>query len=295
MLPVTALILALGLFGHAGAAGPTQAISKEAAKPVSAYASVDGAKVHYQSIGSGSEAVVFIHGWSCNVNFWRDQWPAVAPRKRVVLIDLPGHGISDKPEVAYTQDLFARAVDAVLEHAGITRAVLVGHSMGTPVIRQVYRKYPAKVAALVIVDGSLRPPENPEAMAQFIEPLRGPDYEEAAGRFVEMMLGENTTPELRREIKESMVRTPQRVALSAMDSMADPELWKSDKINVPVLAVLAKSPFWPADTEQFYRSLAPDLEFHMMEGVSHFLMMEKPAEFNRIVIDFLGKRGLIGK
>ena len=49
---------------------------------------------------------------------------------------------------------------------------------------------------------------------------------------------------------------------------------------MPVLAILAKSPFWPADTEEFLRSLAPKLEFHMWEGVGHFLMMEKPKEFN---------------
>jgi pimeloyl-ACP methyl ester carboxylesterase len=74
----------------------------------------------------------------------------------VIALDLPGHGQSDKPQIAYTMDLFANAIDAVMRDAKVERAVLVGHSMGTPVARQFYRKYPQKTLAIVIVDGGLR-------------------------------------------------------------------------------------------------------------------------------------------
>src|SRR6266404_5911527 len=92
----------------------------------------DGARVHYESYGKGKDAVVFIHGWTCDLSFWRGQAP-VYQKHRSLLIDLPGHGQSDKPEVSYTQERFARAVDAVMRDAGVDRAVLVGHSMGGPV------------------------------------------------------------------------------------------------------------------------------------------------------------------
>src|SRR5216684_1531260 len=108
------------------------------------YAALDGNRIHYQSYGKGREALVLIHGWSCNLDFWRDLIPDLSRRSRVIAIDLPGHGKSDKPQVAYTMDLFARAVDAVMREAGVKRAVFVGHSMGTPVMRQFYRKYPQK-------------------------------------------------------------------------------------------------------------------------------------------------------
>ena len=62
-----------------------------------------------------------------------------------------------------------------------------------------------------------------------------------------------------------------------------------------MLAVLAKSPFWLADTEQFFRSLAPKLDYQMWEGVSHFLMMEKPKEFNEAVGAFLTRNQLLAK
>src|SRR5215470_15309900 len=128
------------------------------------FAKLDAMRVHYQNYGEGKEAIVFIHGWSCNLTFWKANIPAFTEQSRVIAIDLPGHGESDKPQVTYSMDLFARAIDAVLQDAKVERATLVGHSMGTPVIRQFYRKYPAKTRALVIVDGSLKPFANKAAM-----------------------------------------------------------------------------------------------------------------------------------
>src|SRR5438094_10655765 len=103
----------------------------------------DGARVHYESYGKGADAIVFIHGWTCDLTFWRGQAP-VYEKRRSLLIDLPGHGQSAKPDVAYTQERFARAVEAVLRDAGVTRAVLVGHSMGFPVAFTFLRLFPAK-------------------------------------------------------------------------------------------------------------------------------------------------------
>src|ERR1039457_6577734 len=81
----------------------------------------DGSRVHYESYGKGQEAVVFIHGWTCDLTFWRGQAP-VYEKHRALLVDLPGHGQSEKPEVAYTEERFARAIDAVMRDAGVTRA-----------------------------------------------------------------------------------------------------------------------------------------------------------------------------
>jgi pimeloyl-ACP methyl ester carboxylesterase len=259
------------------------------------HASLDGKRIYYKSYGKGHEALVLVHCWSCNMDHWRDQIPDFAKRSRVIALDLPGHGQSDKPEVAYTMDLFARAVDAVLRDAGVERAVLVGHSIGTPVIRQFYRKYPQKTLALVIVDGALRPFGDKKVGDQVLASLRAPTYKETGTQMFAAMGGPQLSPEIQERIKESFLNTPQQVLVSAMEGMMDDSIWGQDKINVPVLAVMAKSPFWPADTEQFYRSIAPKLEFQMWDGVGHFLMMEKPKQFNEVVIAFLDKNALLKK
>src|SRR5436190_15408218 len=118
---------------------------------MAADATYDGARVHYESYGKGTDAVVFIHGWTCDLTFWRGQAP-VYEKRRSLLVDLPGHGQSAKPEVSYTQERFARAVEAVMRDAGVDRAVLVGHSMGGPVALTFQRLFPQKTTAIVFVD-----------------------------------------------------------------------------------------------------------------------------------------------
>src|SRR5258708_35955954 len=100
-----------------------------AADGPSHFAPVDNARVHYESYGTGSEAIVFIHGWSCDLTFWRGQAPLYR-KHRALLIDLPGHGKSDKPVIAYPAEHMARGVEAAMRDAGVERAVLVGHSLG---------------------------------------------------------------------------------------------------------------------------------------------------------------------
>jgi pimeloyl-ACP methyl ester carboxylesterase len=258
----------------------------------SQYAKLDGARVHYKSYGKGRDALVLIHGWTCNLDNWRDQIPDLSKRNRVIALDLPGHGQSDKPEIAYTMDLFANAIDAVMRDAKVDHAVLVGHSMGTPVARQFYRKYPQKTLAIVIVDGGLRLFGTKEMREQYLSYFRGPKYKEAGAQMFSQMMG--TLPAADQErVKTSFANTPQYVIVGAMESMGNEALYTPDKINVPVFAILAKSPFWPADTEQFLHGLAPDVEVQWWEGVGHFVMMEKPKQFNDAVIAFLNQKNLL--
>lgn len=258
----------------------------------SQYAKLEGARVHYKSYGKGRDAMVLVHGWGCNLDHWRDQIPDFAKRNRVIALDLPGHGQSDKPQIPYTMDLFANAIDAVMREAKVERAVVAGHSMGTPVARQFYRKYPQKTLGIIIVDGGLRPFGTKEMREQFMAMFRGPNYKEAGGQMFAQMMA-TLAPADQERVKLSFSNTPQNVLVSAMESMNEESLYGPDKMNVPVFAILAKSPFWPPDTEQFFRTLAPDFELQWLEGVSHFLMMEKPKQFNDAVIAFLNKKALL--
>lgn len=261
----------------------------------SRYTTLDGARIHYVNYGKGSEALVLIHGWTMNVDNWRDQIPDLARRNRVIAIDLPGHGLSDKPQITYSMDLFARAVDAVMRDAKVKRAVLVGHSMGTPVARQFYRKYPEKTLAIVIADGSLRPFGDKAFIDRIIAGFRGPNYMDTVNQMFAGMMGPGLSDEAKQRIKTSTLNTPQPVLVSAMEGMTAPEIWGEDKINVPVLAIMAKNPFYPPNVETSFRGIAPNMEWHMWEGVGHFVMMEKPKEFNAAVLAFLDKNNLLKK
>jgi pimeloyl-ACP methyl ester carboxylesterase len=210
----------------------------------------------------------------------------------VIVLDLPGHGESDKPQTAYTMDYFANAIDAVLRDAKVEKAVVAGHSMGTPVARQFYRKYPQKTLGIIIIDGGLRPFGTKEMREQWVAMFKAPNYKEAGAQMFAQMSGTLSAADKER-VGASFNGTPQHVLVSAMEGMNDEALYGPDKMNVPVFAIMAKSPFWAPDTEAFFRSIAPDFEIVWFEGLSHFLFMEKPKEFNDAVIAFLNKKNLL--
>src|SRR5262249_32781586 len=254
----------------------------------SLYATLDGLRVHYKLVGHGhATPIVFVHGWTCDMSSWTKQVPFFAESGRVVALDLPRHGGSDKPEIPYTMDLFARAVSAVMAEAKIPKAVLVGHSMGTPVVRQVYRREPGKVVGLAAVDGSLKPFfTDPAAIERFLEPFRGPDFRQAQLRMLDTMF-HGDAGGTKEAVGSVMLATPQHVVVSAAQGMFDPAVWKDDKINVPLLCVLAKSPFWNDEYEAYVRRLASRLDYRVLDEVGHFLMLEKPDHFNTVLSLFV--------
>src|SRR4051812_15671885 len=172
-------------------------------------AKLDGQRIHYKSLGEGATALVFLHGWTCDLTFWRGQVPAFAGKVRMLLIDLPGHGRSDKPRIEYSMEHLARAVDAVLQDAGVQNAVLVGHSMGTPVARQFYRLFPRKTRAIVAVDGALKFLDKPAEFDSFVASLAGPDYKQIQAKMIDGMLPETMPARLRTSVKAIMQGTPQ--------------------------------------------------------------------------------------
>src|SRR5262245_37588229 len=157
----------------------------------SRFATHGGDRVHYKSVGKGAQALVFVHGWTCDLTAWRAQAGVLKEVPRSLFIDLPGHGRSDRPQKELTMALFARAVEAVLRDAGVDKAVLVGHSMGTPVVREFYRLFPEKTGALVHVDGPLRPffAGRPKEREAFIERLSGPESEKVREEMINRMFG----------------------------------------------------------------------------------------------------------
>jgi pimeloyl-ACP methyl ester carboxylesterase len=260
----------------------------------SKFAEVDHVKVHYTNYGKGETALVFVHGWACDETVWSEQAPALAEKIRVITIDFPGHGQSDKPkEIEYDKELYARAIDGVIKDAGVKSVILIGHSNGTPFTREYYRKFPAKVKALVAVEGPLHAMFDRDTMEKFVVPLKGDNYPEAVGRIIAGITKPVKDAALRDKIKALMLKTPQYGAVSEFEATADEDLWKEDKIGVPLLIILAKQPAWSPDYEQFVRKLAPQVDYQVWENVSHFLMMEKPREFNAAVLKFLEQNGLL--
>jgi pimeloyl-ACP methyl ester carboxylesterase len=273
-------------------------IAAFAAEAPSRFAKLDGARIHYESYGTGKQAVVFIHGWTCDLTFWRLQAP-VYERRRSLLIDLPGHGLSDKPEIAYTQELFARAVDAVMRDAGVEKAMLVGHSMGTPVALTFLKLYPEKVSGFMIVDGFIPSPLKDDAArekkaaqsAEMVKTYRSPEYKTTMEQMFGFMFTEKTPAALREQIRAKMLATPQYVVASAMEGMMALEPPAAGThFNPPAAAIMVKRAS-QTSYEDYLRSLFPNMRtYQEWEGAGHLLMMEQPERFNTVLTEFLDQK-----
>jgi pimeloyl-ACP methyl ester carboxylesterase len=268
--------------------------SPELAAAPSHYARLDGVRIHYKLLGRGKSNLVFVHGLGGDMNVWREQVAHFAPKARILVLDLPGFGGSDKPEsVKYTMRYFAKAVRAAMDDAKMDRAILVGHSMGTPVIREFDRFYPSRSRGLVAVDGFLVNNTPVEAMEKFIASFRGAEYADSLGKMFDGMAPQ-ASPALRDEIKTTALATPQYVFVSASEGMfLDKSIWKDDKITSPLLVVNTTSPMWSEKYIAAVRTLAPDMRYEKVDGADHFLMLEKPEALNAAIESWMKAKKLL--
>jgi pimeloyl-ACP methyl ester carboxylesterase len=268
-----------------------------------AAATVDGAKVHWTSHGpnqgSGKQAVILVHGWTCDETSWDPQVPVLSEKYRVITLDLPGHGQSDPPKDGkFSMAVFARAVEAVRVEAKIDKAVLVGHSMGTPVIREYAQMYPQHVAGLVPVDGLLvisgpppaadakagkgggRGAPNPAAMS-------GPDGMKARETMIRGMFTPATPAAVQQHVLKMMLAAPEATAVGAMIATFDTASLNNFVSTVPVLGIYAGNS--PMTNRENLKKVFPNSEYVQVAGTGHFVMLERPEEFNRLLLSFLGK------
>ena len=247
-------------------------------------ATVDGIPLHSSIAGAGPMTIILVHGWTCDETTWESQVPVLSRNYRVITLDLPGHGQSGSPadgELSFY--LFARAIEAVRSEAQIDRVVLAGHSMGSPVIIQYARLYPQHSLALVLVDGPVALPQNlPPA-----ELFAGPDGLKAREDLIRSMFSPSTTPEVQELILAMMLGAPEATAVGAMKAGRNPASWKEDVFSQPVLGIYAEKSSM-ADPE-YMKTRFPNLEYFQIPGTGHFLMLEKPEEFNRLLLGFLEK------
>ena len=273
------VILAAFLISCGGGGGDSP--PAESGAPVDgSVSSADGVPIYYHAEGKGDPALVFVHCWSCDSTYWEAQVRHFAPRHRVVTIDLGGHGRSGLNRAEWTIAAFARDVEAVVRKLDLKRIVLLGHSMGGPVVLEAARLMPERVVALLPVD-TIHDAEahvDDAEMRGFLEALEN-DFRGTTDPFVRGMFPEKADPALVDRIARDMASAPPEVALGALRSgiSYDPrESLKALKISIHAI----NSEKYPLKLE-VNRRYAPQFQVTVLPGTGHFPMLEATAEFNR--------------
>jgi len=263
----------------------------------SSYLTVDDSEIHYKEYGEGEKTLIFVHGWGCDLNTWKYQFDHFQNEHRLVFIDLPGYGKSDKTERQYTLDLFAKSVLAVVNDLDTKKPVLIAHSMGLPVCIEVIKRMKNDNAKLCNIDGvyfnfptdSIELQNYKKGLNEFANMFKGEKYETNVEEFVNGFVTKDTPSDVSNYILSTMTKTPEFVGYSSMKSLIDEKYWDKEMLTTQTLAIYAKMDELPPNNENILKEQFPNLTYKEMEGVNHFLMMEKANEVNQILEEFIKK------
>jgi pimeloyl-ACP methyl ester carboxylesterase len=251
---------------------------------VSSAVSPDGIPIRYAAEGTGSPAIVFVHGWSCDRSYWRGQVGPFAAGQRVVAVDLAGHGESGADRRSWTMPAFGADVATVVDDAGLDDVVLVGHSMGGDVILEAALRLEGRVRGLVWVDTyrSLGEPSTPEGIEAFIAPFRR-DFVGEVLQLVRGFFPPTADGELVEWVAADMAAAPPEIALDALrHSIGNegPAIDALARLDAPRAAI--NPDYRPSDVASLARY---GFRTVILDGVGHFSMLEDPVQFNRALED----------
>jgi len=243
----------------------------------------DGVSIRYRVEGEGEPALVFVHCWACDQQFWDEQVERFKSRYRVVTIDLGGHGASGTARQDWTIWAFAEDVLAVMEALELARVVLIGHSMGGPVILEVARRIPDRVVGLVPVDTLLDVEQMmaPKQQETMLADLRA-DFPGATSRFMRQFLfAPSSDRKLIEEIVGKAAVMAPDVGISAIEHATEYDARPAlREIGAPIRAINADK--YPTNLEAA-RRYAPQFNHVIIEGVGHYPMLGDPDRFNALL------------
>jgi 4,5:9,10-diseco-3-hydroxy-5,9,17-trioxoandrosta-1(10),2-diene-4-oate hydrolase len=116
------------------------------------YVEIQGIKTRYWKAGSGQRTIVLVHGFTGSLLEWVSNMPVMAQTYTVYALDLPGHGRTGKPSVTYDYDFFASFLNHFFQAMGISKAALLGHSMGGIIVLNFCILHPEKAERLILID-----------------------------------------------------------------------------------------------------------------------------------------------
>jgi pimeloyl-ACP methyl ester carboxylesterase len=247
--------------------------------------SEDGIPIHFEVVGAGIPALVFVHGWCCDRSYWKEQVAHFASSHTVVTLDLAGHGESGTGRKHYTIPQFGRDVAAVVEQLNLQQVILIGHSMGGPVIVEAARCIPSRVLGLIGADTwwDVSEIRSDDVVDERMAPFHS-DFVSAAQSFVRSMFVPNSDPTLVERIVGGMTSASPAVAINALtEVVAGDELLRDGfrALKAPRVAINADG--WRPTNMEAAKAFGIDVK--IMSGVGHFLMLEDPRTFNRLVDD----------
>ncbi len=269
------------------------------------YIKVGNIKTRYWVLGDGKSTAILVHGLGGHIENWEDNIAALAQGRRVYALDLAGFGRSDKPQHRFSIPYFTEFVKEFMIVQDVDKAALIGESMGGAIVLQFTMQYPHQVEKMVLADSAglgkevsiyLRIGSLPILGELFTRPSRKGSAQLARRLFYNQDL--ITDQMIEEGYEMSSLPGAQRCLLSALRSMCNiwgaksdvyrPILDRLDEIEAPTLVIWgAQDRLLPVAHAHLAAKRLPNARLHIFDPCGHVPNIERPQEYNALVIDFL--------
>ena len=249
---------------------------------------VDGTRTFYERKGKG-KPLILVHGAGGTSAYWFNQLSELSKKLAVVAIDLPGHGKSAPMERKPTIELYAEHVATFVNRVKPGKVVLLGHSMGGLVAQQVALNHPEILEKLIIVDSSAKF----AVQHDYVKSMRGEaDFNPI--EFASMFFSPKT-------LRNTNIVTLLEQMTGGMATSFDPKVLADDfeltgkadlrnrlnEIAISTLIVHGADDIVPLQSARFLHENIKGSILEIIPDAGHVVMIEKPNEFNEIILRFV--------
>jgi len=235
--------------------------------------------------GSGGTPVLFLHSFAGDTSHWAAQLAHLRGARRALAFDFSGHGASRLARAReYSIRTLILDVEAVVESRHLDEFVLVGHSMGATVAAGYAGSHPQNVVGLLLVDPPPAPGAMPPAAVRSILEALNKDPLAFVEQYWNTQLFVNATPAVKEKLLESLRKLPREAVVQLTTDLFHynpvPSL---TYYSGPKLSVVTPQNDTPASLHR----VVPEMEHTVVSGTGHWIHLDKPVEFTRILDEFI--------
>jgi pimeloyl-ACP methyl ester carboxylesterase len=260
----------------------------------------DGVRLAYFEAGPAKPQhppLLLVNGWTGDHGIFTPQIEHFSRSRRVVAINLRGHGVSDAPEQGYTLPEFCDDIAWQADQLGMHKPVVIGHSMGGMIALELCGRYPDLASGLIMIDSIVLPPPRLREsldIARLLEGIGGPDYLSVSRANAWEIGCDYDDPARRQAIYDEYIlppceRTPQHVAFATIkNAMAHDPVPAAAACRIPMAYISADVPLvnMARDLDHLQR-LCPQLVIAKTLLAGHFNTIEVADQVNAMIERFL--------
>ena len=249
-----------------------------------------GSAIGVEQAGSGnSPPIVFLHGVGSDKSVWAPQLEHFGAARRAIAFDYPGYGESDPAPAGTTRDGFAAAILAAMDALDIGLAHICGLSLGGVIAIAMHHAAPEHCASLILADTFAVHPDGQAIHDRSV--AASEQMSELAAARTPVLLAPGASEELHAQVRETMARIdPEAFRIGAQAVWLADQRDRAAAIKVPTLVLVgAEDTVTPPELSQQLADLIPGAALQMLAGAGHLSNIERPADFNRLVEEFLAE------